>query len=160
MEKSQWDLDIYLDNLRRGGIKSSDPCGWFGVNRSSANVNNHVIPVWFGIGMGKLSHVSQEDSHMVVGYKYLFLEQTSSFSLLFFFKYWIRHILKRRHIVWDGVICTAEVRTLESDGRLGQSGGAEMINKSTNQVRSWSVCRTPARCTSKKKKKTFNSWWL
>lgn len=103
--------------------------------------------------MGKLSHVSQEDSHMIEGYKYLFLEQTSSFSSLFFLKYWIRHILKRRHIVWGGEICSAEVRTWDSDATLGQRGGTKMINKSTNQVRYWSVYSTPVRCAVVKKGK-------
>lgn len=45
-----------------------DPCGSFGVNKAS--VSNHVIPVWSRIGMGLLSHVSQEESHMMVEYKY------------------------------------------------------------------------------------------
>lgn len=33
-------------------------------------MSDHVIPVWSRIGMGLLSHVSQEESHMIEEYKY------------------------------------------------------------------------------------------
>lgn len=86
-----------------GGNWVSDPCG-SGINKTS--VSNHVISVWSGIGMRLLSHVSQEESHMIEGYKYWFFEQTSSFSLLFKIKsgaFWSVSIL------WDGEI-NAQVR--------------------------------------------------
>lgn len=67
--------------INTGGNKVSDPCGSFCVNKAS--VRDHGIPVWSGIGMGPLSHVSQEESHMILGFKYGFLGQTSSFSDLF-----------------------------------------------------------------------------
>lgn len=33
-----------------------------------------MTPAWSRIGMGLLSHVSQEESHMMEGYKYGFLD--------------------------------------------------------------------------------------
>ena len=42
-----------------------------------ASLSDHVIPVRSRIGMRLLSHVSQEESHMMEGNKYWFLEQTS-----------------------------------------------------------------------------------
>lgn len=47
------------------------------------SVSNHVISVLSRIGMGPLSHVSQEECHMMSEYKCCFLEQTSAFSCLF-----------------------------------------------------------------------------